>query len=654
MKSKVLLNKNYLKGIFYALLIIIFSFFIFFVLNKNYLFNAFLAKKINYIEKRYSVIINYKKVRLNSLSNVSFTDFIITKNKIDTILFADTISVNISFFEAIFGKIKIKKLFSDNVLLNIQKNNSLWNISTFLTSAKEKNRSNNIKFSYRKIIEKLKFYFEFLFNTEAELRNILVKLTNNQWLLEYIKVDTLTSFNDLIKTNIKLYDLQNNEQNYLLTLQRFSTECFLFKLISSGNNEKIKYFPGFHTKELKLIFDTINCVIGFSQINDILRLSINGELKNLRLFYPYISYKDVAINYKKAGIVFFISDKEINIHKNSILQVNNMTFNIAGKIIKDTSLKISINVFREKFFAQDLFSSLPDGLFNNLQNIKTRGFLSFNLNLIIDFNNLDNLIFNWQLKPHNFYVEAWGNFPLSKLNSEFYHLVFEKGELIDSILLSKRNPYYVSFNEVSPLLINAILCTEDPSFFVHRGFIMESFQESLIENLKRKKIVRGGSTITMQLVKNLFLNKHRVISRKLEEILITWLIENLQLCSKERIFELYLNIIEFGPKIYGISKATQFYFSKKPSMLNLNEAIFLASIIPFPKYFTSMFDDSLKVKKNFQRYFNIIAERMYMRNMISEEEYNAFNPSNVIIRGKAKEFFKNSVDTLQLKLYYNE
>jgi len=104
----------------------------------------------------------------------------------------------------------------------------------------------------------------------------------------------------------------------------------------------------------------------------------------------------------------------------------------------------------------------------------------------------------------------------------------------------------------------------------------------MILNIKERRFARGGSTITMQLVKNVFLNRNKTIARKMEEILLVWLIENQQLCSKERMFEVYLNIIELGPHIYGANEAAHFYFNKDASKLTLPESIFIASIIPRP------------------------------------------------------------------------
>ena len=138
-------------------------------------------------------------------------------------------------------------------------------------------------------------------------------------------------------------------------------------------------------------------------------------------------------------------------------------------------------------------------------------------------------------------------------------------------------------DEVSEYLKICVLQSEDGGFFYHNGFLPESIREALIVNIKDKKFRRGGSTISMQLAKNLFLSRSKTLSRKLEEMLIVWLIERNRLISKERMFEIYLNIIEWGPGIYGIAEASRFYFHKEPINLTINESIFLASIVPSPK-----------------------------------------------------------------------
>lgn len=139
----------------------------------------------------------------------------------------------------------------------------------------------------------------------------------------------------------------------------------------------------------------------------------------------------------------------------------------------------------------------------------------------------------------------------------------------------------------------------------------------------------------MQLVKNVFLTRNKNIARKLEEALIVWLIEGQHLTSKERMYEVYLNIAEWGPLIYGIHEAADFYFDKRPSQLSLEECIFLASIIPKPKHYKSSFTPDGRLRDSQEGYFRLIAERLTKKGLISEEQAAKVDIANVTLRGAA-------------------
>ena len=169
--------------------------------------------------------------------------------------------------------------------------------------------------------------------------------------------------------------------------------------------------------------------------------------------------------------------------------------------------------------------------------------------------------------------------------------------------------------------------SEDGAFFYHRGFLPDALREALIYDLQVKRFARGGSTITMQLVKNVFLNRNKNFARKLEEALIVWLIENERLTSKERMYEVYLNIVEWGPLVY--------YFNKRPSQLNTEESIFLASIIPKPKHFRSSFAEGGQLKENMEGYYKLIAKRLAQKGVISEIEADSIRP-DIQVTGAAR------------------
>ena len=138
----------------------------------------------------------------------------------------------------------------------------------------------------------------------------------------------------------------------------------------------------------------------------------------------------------------------------------------------------------------------------------------------------------------------------------------------------------------------------------HNGFDWDGMRVALERNKDKGKLVAGGSTISQQLAKNLFLYNKRSFIRKGQEAVITWMME--RMWSKERILEVYLNSVEFGENIYGIEAATQHYFGKSSKSLSREQAIFLAAILPNPKYFQDRRHDSkLKYRKRMiQKYMH--------------------------------------------------
>src|SRR5437899_8920892 len=148
-------------------------------------------------------------------------------------------------------------------------------------------------------------------------------------------------------------------------------------------------------------------------------------------------------------------------------------------------------------------------------------------------------------------------------------------------ILAPRQHIWVPYAAISEHLKKSILVSEDASFFSHKGVDVIELKEALKKDWESGKFQRGGSTITMQLAKNLYLNPSKNPIRKLQEIAITWQLEHA--LSKQRIFEIYLNVIEWGAGIYGAEAASRHYFSKSASDLNPSEAATLAALLPNPR-----------------------------------------------------------------------
>jgi len=150
----------------------------------------------------------------------------------------------------------------------------------------------------------------------------------------------------------------------------------------------------------------------------------------------------------------------------------------------------------------------------------------------------------------------------------------------DGIALKQQ---WVDDGDISIEVKRALIAGEDAKFIYHHGFDWDGIRVALEKNDKKGHVVAGGSTISQQLAKNLFLSNERSYVRKGEEALITWMME--RMWSKKRILEVYLNVIEFGHGIYGIEAASQYYYGKSASEVTASEAAHLAGLVPNPVYY---------------------------------------------------------------------
>ncbi len=165
---------------------------------------------------------------------------------------------------------------------------------------------------------------------------------------------------------------------------------------------------------------------------------------------------------------------------------------------------------------------------------------------------------------------------------------------------------WTPLSRISPYLIKAVLISEDDKFYQHEGFDFEAIEKAVEKDIKQKKFKFGGSTISQQLAKNLYLSPPKNPIRKLKEAILTWRIE--KTLSKKRILELYLNIAEWGEGIFGIGAASFHYYGKPPSELSPEEAARLASVLPNPRKYSPV-GTSRYVEKRSRIIYNIMVKR---------------------------------------------
>ncbi|RYE39617.1 MAG: penicillin-binding protein, partial [Sphingobacteriales bacterium] len=336
------------------------------------------------------------------------------------------------------------------------------------------------------------------------------------------------------------------------------------------------------------------------------KISGSWGIKNLRINHTRIASKDIVVPNASVEAEMFIGENYIGLDSATTIYLKDAKVHPYIKYTLSPNKIYEMKLRAEEQDAQAVLNSFPQGVFESLEGLQVAGRFSYALDFYLDSSIPDSVQFNSTLTPVNFKILKWGKTNFQRINSDFVYTPYEYGKPMRNIMIGSSNSDFTPLDQISPNFKNALLTSEDPSFFRHKGFVVESIRKSFAVNFKEKRFKRGGSTISMQLVKNVFLSRQKTLLRKAEEILIVWLIENNKLVSKERMLEVYFNIIEMGYNVYGIGEAARHYFGKSPADLTLGEGIFLASIVPRPKASMYKFNADGSLKDYMYNYFNYI------------------------------------------------
>ncbi|HVV56457.1 MAG TPA: biosynthetic peptidoglycan transglycosylase, partial [Mucilaginibacter sp.] len=362
---------------------------------------------------------------------------------------------------------------------------------------------------------------------------------------------------------------------------------------------------------LKVSFDTITTKLQkVENSDDITKIYGFWSVRNLLVNHPALSSNDIIVPYGSIDANMFVGKNYISLDSSSVIHLKNIT---AQPYIKYqlNPVKLYIAKINTPWLnAQDFFDSLPQGMFDSLEGIQVKGKLQYHLHFFLDTSNPDQVQFESALNKQDFDITKYGKADLSKLNRPFVYTPYEHGKPMPSRIIGLQNPDFTPLSDISPNVKYAVMTSEDPSFYTNRGFVEESIRRSIATDYKTRKFKRGGSTISMQLVKNAFLNRQKTLARKIEEILIVWLIENDHIMTKDRMLEVYFNIVEWGYNVYGIGEASHYYFGKSPSELTQGEGIYLASILPHPKTGLYSFLPDGSLRPGLMGYYKLIGNLM--------------------------------------------
>lgn len=587
----------------------------------------------------YNSKLTIKEALFTGLSGVEMRHVALVPNGADTLVKVERLKTSINLSRLLTGDIQLGTLEIKNGFIQLVKNNRGKNFDAFLKKSKSGEQDSS---------EKAGSYAERAYR----LLNRALNLVPTDMVLENLtfKVNDMGRKVTLSLKQLKLADEQLETAIHVQAGELAQT--WMVKGFADPRNKQadLKFFnadtsriqiPYVNEKYgLKSGFDTIRVnVDNIDMDGDELHIDGFASIANFMVNHPKIAKKGVVIKNARFDYNFLFGPDYVAIDSTSTVRLNKIKFNpfIKYSVEKDTTYQLKAKIPSMK--AQDFIVSLPEGLFTNFEGMEAEGTFGYSLNFLYNKNKPSALVFDSSLKKNGLKIVKYGAADLDKLNSTFVYRAIDNGREQRPVLVGPANPNYTPLNSISPYLRKAVLTSEDPSFFSHKGFITEAFKQSIIKNIKTKKFTRGASTISMQLVKNAFLTREKTLSRKLEEILLVYILENNNITSKQRMLEVYFNIIEWGPNVYGIGEASRFYFQKHPSELTLDECVYLASIIPRPKAFMWQFNEYGNLKSYAERHNKFIKNIMLRRGLLIPEDTIA-QTGYINISGRGRSYIR--------------
>jgi hypothetical protein len=365
------------------------------------------------------------------------------------------------------------------------------------------------------------------------------------------------------------------------------------------------------------------------------RLRADLKSEALRIFHPRIArsplepiHADVSIDLRYDGEQKQLQIDQVKVSSQGVMGI------LAGQVDMVTSSpRLSLTLDIPSVPCQTLLEALPREFVPELQGFRLSGDFSAQYKLVLDFAKLEET----KLSGYRGFrdcqtLEAPPHLSEDHFRGSFEHTTRLTVGINQTFQVGPENPDFVPFGQLSDALRGAFLATEDISFFQHAGYVADSLSLAIGQNLLANRFAMGGSTITMQMVKNVFLSHEKTLSRKVQELFLTDYVE--RSLGKERILEIYLNVIEFGPGIFGIGPAAQYYFGRPVSELNNVESVFLASIVYSPRRHHGSYCRG-SVSKEWNQRLRQLLELMHMKELISEADFLASHEETVVFRKPA-------------------
>ncbi len=331
--------------------------------------------------------------------------------------------------------------------------------------------------------------------------------------------------------------------------------------------------------------------------------------------------------------------REVRIAEGTVAKIGSLAAKVSARVAAKGP-RFTLAIEADTLTAGAFRRSLPADVLGPLSGLALRGSFDWRAGFDLDLDHPDSVTFHADVIPHGLSLDPAMSRPsLGALAAPFTAQIHLPHDRIVTRELSDANPHFRSLDRISPFLRDALITNEDGGFWRHRGFNTEAIGLAVAANLRAGQYKRGAGTITMQLARNLWLGHQRTLSRKGQEVALAWLLEHQSGLPKERLLEIYLNIIEWGPDVHGADEAAQYYFAEDAANLTLTEALFLTIVVPSPTKWRWRFDKAGTLRPFAQAQMHFIANKMASKGWLDPTAVPPAESLGVTLRGPAAALF---------------
>lgn len=588
--------------------------------------------------------IRFDHFEVEGISGATFSKLVVAVPGRDTLLKADTLTAHFRLLPLLVGNIRLDDLYLHNAEVNLNTCEG----ETNLRAASGKTSiapASNKQVNFSGIISR--FYNQYLARLprRMEAHGLVLKIIGRNADMRYIL--PLLAWNDQnVRANISV-----GSKEWFITGKRNTDKHLLDVQVATPADALFPLPPVEDRLNLQVGFATIGLQVASLEVSSgEATLQASVQARRFWVNQPKLCREPILLDSLQGDFSVFADAQTLRLDSTTRGRINAIAFKPYAQIRLAADTTIALHCTIDTMGAQQFFDALPPTVFASVRGAQVQGRLAYRMHMLYKSTMPDSADFDAGFWTESFRLARFGAVPLNKIKEPFAHQPWRDKR---SIIMGPANPNFVKLDDISMYVKDAVVTSEDGSFPWHKGFNMRAMRRSIAENIRKGHFARGGSTITMQLVKNVFLRPEKTIARKLEEALLVWLIENQYLVSKDRMLEVYLNAIEWGPNVYGIEEAGRFYFERHPAQLYLPQSIFLAMIVPSPRKYMYNFEpapDSLRtrgleftLRPAFQQYFKLVGGIMLAQEKITQEQFDALDYREIQLQGESLRLMRKTL-----------